>query len=433
MDNNNSSINTSTLPQNAPAPNSSQPLAQPSTPPKPSTTPRRISPYLILSLITIIANVILRVVLSSLSYSIISSYASIIISIFTQIFLILLLNDNVRSKYDHTQSSQPPQSSKSTAPNIILIILVILASVFSTLSFTPLITLAISYFILRASYKKSDRNRYLLNTSTIISLICGIIVLAAFVIPTLISKQMDSTSSQAFGLVLYLVYAPIYSIFRVEAIIPVIFSFILLFKNHKSYPSIFIRNLILTIISLLLVLSPVFYSITRRAIIKSDPSNITGHSMSTNNCTGVAPESFTYTDDSLGYYAQNLACAYLFHQYAKHTAPTTQADIFKYLPIDFVNALPDHRIPTVTIDADQPKDKYTFNILTHRLCSSENREPVDYAISVWYRDPSHNMGMSCTEIINYDNLNIYDLQSPDTWYSVIFRNYPRENSRRYHH
>lgn len=145
-------------------------------------------------------------------------------------------------------------------------------------------------------------------------------------------------------------------------------------------------------------------------------------------CWGAVGKGQVFSAKALDNYAVDIACAFLSYQSHEKTTPTTQADIMKYLPADYGELLPDHATPTITFNANNPIQPYVFNICTSVKC---NPDFSDKIISVFFVNPLKPDLLSCSEVESYD-ASLYDLKDTDSWYKVIFDNYPRNNTYRFY-
>lgn len=448
-----------------------QGLGTPST--IPNSNPSRITALSVACIIFTALKLVLNQSIYLLTgFSTVFLYSSVICGVIAQVLVVIVFERYLSAKYqaqlaamrqapgtpfiatNQAPGTQPiatnqapsaqPVAPQPANPPVIAIIAIILGCLFGAFDFFSAIALVIlPLIIIPKSYAKPDSRQYLLKTTTIIGLVFGALILAGWVLPILIGSQMSGSSAQAFGIVISLVYAPLYSGLRVSACVPTILSFILLVRIHRAStkPNTKGTNtainattgtktsngalLLLNLLAILLVLSPVIYSVSRRVIQSNDPAmrNRIGSTLSSSRCGEVFLTDSPAPDRSLSYYADDLACAYLYYEYAERTQPTTQTDILKYLPDDFFRYLSSKANPRITINESNPEDAYVFNILPRRHCSLEDTSPDNSRISVWVRDPSSNMTFACAEIGIYKSTyDLFDINDADHWYPILFGN-----------
>lgn len=262
----------------------------------------------------------------------------------------------------------------------------------------------------------------------IIGLAIGAIVLVGLFLPLVVFG--GDNNNPAAGVIVYLIYAPIYMYIRIGGMIACIVLLILTLINIKRYKLKFSKYVVMTIIGLLLTFSPYIYSGTRKAIITSDPYKITAGDMGTYDCESSARRaSNEYWSDvnSLGgnpmYIAEDIACSYLEYFYDNREEPSSGTQLSQYY--QSYNAK--NGIATITINANQPDKANVYNIITHRSCAYDDTNN-DSAISVWFRVEKEDNGIGCVDVtaddysngeINY--LNLYNLEESKEWFEWQFK------------
>lgn len=344
--------------------------------------------------------------------------------ILAQVFAVLAIEEYLKAKRQHLTKIPPV--------GLTAIITCGLVGLFAGYGLSVAVILIISFIIINAAVQRDNPSKFLLNAVTIVSLICGILILLAWTAPLFMSQQMSGAGADGFGLILELVYSPFYSILRVEAAVPVVLGFVSLARVRHAQSESNILRLVLIIIAAIMVLSPVFYNLTRKTIQSNSSvlQNKLTVMSSSGGCNGIPEKGKTFSDSSLSYYAEEIACAYLYYQYVEHAAPTNQAEVLKYLPDDFLDMLESGAEPKIVIGEDLPSEKYVFDILPHRECSLENTASTDKYLSVWVRNPSK-MTLACGAIYSPDDPNFYDLEDTEAWYAKTFGDPSDEGLRDY--